>query len=107
MRCALLRCAVCALVLGAAPPLAAAQAGSARYAPAQLRVADAELARAGEAMARGDHALAWQFADQAEFDARLAWSMSEDRWLRQDIAELGAKIALLKRRLSAKTLAGR
>jgi len=47
-------------------------------------VAEIELERAAAAKARGELELAERLAAQAELDARLAWSMSDSRALRDD-----------------------
>jgi len=92
----------CALALGAcAAPykpvaeLAAArttvehaQPAAARYAPQELRAAQAKLERAEAAMAREDHVEARLLAEQAEVDARLAWSLAESERARRELAEV-------------------
>ena len=46
-------------------------------APVELNAAQEKLARAERAMQRGDYGHARLLADEAEADARLAWSASE------------------------------
>jgi hypothetical protein len=84
----LLLCAFAAVLHG--------EPATAPYAPAQLRFAEAELARANEARVRGDYALARSLAEQALLDARLAWSMSDSPHVRQAAAKVGEAAALLK-----------
>ena len=71
---------------------------TARYASAQLRVAEIELERAAAAKARGDPELAERLAAQAELDARLAWTMSDSPALRGDALELLRDAAAFKPR---------
>ena len=84
-------CAAMSLPALAEPP-------TARYAPAQLRMAEIELEHAAAAKARGDLALAERFAAQAELDARLAWTMTNSVVLREEALELLRDAAALKPR---------
>jgi hypothetical protein len=93
---------VCALALGActttpAPDaeiaaaramLSQAQPAASQYAPGELRAAQAKLERAEAAMAREDHVEARLLAEQAEVDARLAWSLAESERARRELAEV-------------------
>ena len=47
-------------------------------APAELQVAQAKLASAEAAVERGDYAVARRLAEEAEVDAKLAWTTAED-----------------------------
>src|SRR5690606_33872236 len=61
----------------AEPPIAA-------FAPGQLRVAEALLHRAEEALSQHDYKRARVLAAQAGLDARLAYGMSDSSFLRRD-----------------------
>jgi hypothetical protein len=66
------------LVLSLLVPLAAVAEGpTARYAPAQLDIAQQSMQGAREALLMGERALAARLAWQASVDARLAWGMSD------------------------------
>lgn len=85
-----------AIALFALAAVAHADPATAPYAAAQLRFAEAELARADEARARGHYEHAWRLAEQAQLDARLAWSMSDSPHLRQAAAKVSQAAVLLK-----------
>lgn len=53
-----------------------------RYAPAELRLAQDKLARAEQAAAREQWREARRLAEQAEVDARYAWSLAESERVR-------------------------
>ncbi len=107
----------CALVLGAcAAPykpvaeLAAArttvehaQPAAARYAPQELRAAQAKLERAEAAMAAEDYEAAHRLAEQAEVDAKLAWSIAESERARRAVAELNQSIDALNQQLQRRS----
>lgn len=95
----MIRAAMLALVLVAAPP-AWGDLATSRYAPVQLQVAQDFLERARAAATLGDLSLAGKFAWQARLDARLAWAMSESPALRADAAEVGGAAAALIERLA-------
>jgi hypothetical protein len=59
-----------------------------RYAPQELRAAQVKLERAEAAMARENHADARILAEQAEVDAKLAWSLAESERARRALAEV-------------------
>ena len=80
---------------------ACGEPATARYAAAQLGVAQVELKLAREARARGDALLAERLAVQAALDARLAWTMSDSPALRNDAADLHRRAALLRRSMNA------
>ena len=76
--------AACASPTPPDPELAAARAAviqaepvAHRYAARELRLAQAKLERAEQAMARHDWAEARRLAEQAEVDARFAWALAE------------------------------
>ena len=79
---------------------AQAEPATARYAPAQLGFAEAEIQRASEASARGDLVLAQRLTAQARLDARLAWSMSESKALRRAAAEVHRRAVRLERSMA-------
>jgi hypothetical protein len=81
-----------ALVIG----VAHADSATAAFAPAQLRLAEASLQRAQQALSEGQYDLARRLAAQAQLDARLAWSMSDSQFLRRDAARLHEQGALLR-----------
>lgn len=84
-----------------AVPAAAEPPGTERYAPAQLRVARDLLERARAAAALGEAGRAGELAWQANFDARLAWKMTESNELRAECVSVGREAAALVRRLAA------
>jgi hypothetical protein len=94
-----IRWIVLALLLLAAAP-SWGELATARYAPAQLQVAEDFLERARIAATRGNLSLAGRLAWQARLDARLAWTMSESSSLRAEAAEIGAAAAALIRQLA-------
>lgn len=57
-----------------------------RYAPAELRAAQAKLAGAEEAMRGEDWGRARALAAEAEVDARLAWALAENERSRAALA---------------------
>jgi chromosome condensin MukBEF complex kleisin-like MukF subunit len=69
-------------------PGAHGEPATARYAPAQLAVAQDFLQRAREAAAAGDGSLVGKLAWQASLDARLAWGMSESWAVRAPAARI-------------------
>lgn len=73
-----------------------AQQATAAFAPAQLRLAEAELQRAGEALSRRDYDRARELAALAGLDARIAYGMSDSAFLRRDAAELHERSAHLR-----------
>lgn len=76
-----------------------AQPAAARYAPQELRAAQAKLARAEAAMAAEEYEAARRLAEQAEVDAKLAWSIAESERARQAVAELNQSIDVLQKEL--------
>lgn len=83
--------------------VAQAEPAGARYAPQQLRVAQLKLQRAETAMANENYELARRLAEQAEVDARLAWSMAESEQARQALAEVQRSTQTLKQELQRRT----
>jgi hypothetical protein len=88
----LLACAACATGSPPDAQLAAARAMIIqteplgwRYAPAELRLAQAKLSAAEQAMAREDWALARALAEQAEVDAKYAWAIADAERSRSEL----------------------
>ena len=86
--------------LGAArASVAQAQPAAAQAAPAQLGAAQTKLARAEEAMKRGDYLAARLYAEQAEVDAKYAWTVAENARMQRAAAEVNQGISTLKEEL--------
>ena len=94
--------ALFALFLLTATLSALGEPATARYAPAQLRVAQDLLERARAAAALGEVGRAGKLAWQARLDARLAWGMSESPQLRADAAAVGGAASALIARLAGR-----
>jgi hypothetical protein len=94
--------ALLALSLLTAAPAALGEPATARYAPAQLRVAQDLLERARAAAALGEVGRAGKLAWQATLDARLAWGMSESPQMRAEAAAIGGAASALIARLAAR-----
>jgi hypothetical protein len=62
----------------------------------ELKAAQAKLMRAEELMQRGDYTDARIFAEQAEVDARYAWTLAENARLQRAAAETGESVKLLR-----------
>jgi hypothetical protein len=71
--------------------VAQAQPVAVRDGAAELSVAQAKLARADQEMERGEYTSARVLAEQAEVDARYAWTIAENARLQRAAAERGAK----------------
>src|SRR5687767_9722225 len=65
----------------------------------ELKTAQAKLARAEEAMQRGDYTQARIFAEQAEVDARYAWTLAENARTQRAAAELDQSVKVLRNEL--------
>ena len=86
--------------LGAArASVAQAEPAAAQAAPAQLTAAQSKLARAEEAMKRGDYVAARIYAEQAEVDAKYAWTVAENARMQRAAAEVNQGIHTLKEEL--------
>ena len=83
------------------PLTAAAENATARYAPAQLEIAQQSMQRAREALLMGEGSLAARLAWQASVDARLAWAMSDAATVRAPAAAIAAEAARLVRQAAA------
>ena len=68
--------------------LSQAQPLASQYAAAELRAAQGKLERAEALYAREQHTEARLFAEQAEVDAKLAWSIAESERARRTLAEV-------------------
>jgi hypothetical protein len=68
--------------------VAQAAPAASQYAPEELRVAQAKLERAEALYAREQHIPARLLAEQAEVDAKLAWSIGESERARQALVEV-------------------
>lgn len=90
--------------LGAARAMVA-QAGqvAANDAPAELATAQHKLARAEQAMKREDHANARIYAEQAEVDAKYAWTLAENARAQRAAAEVSQGISTLRQELERRT----
>lgn len=106
MACGTIAVAACASTPPPTGEIAAARAtvvhvepAAARYAPQQLRTAQSKLQQAQTAMANEDHERARRLAQQAEVDARLAWSVAESEQARDALAEVQRSIETLKQEL--------
>jgi type IV pilus biogenesis protein CpaD/CtpE len=76
-----------------------AQPVAAREAPLELSVAQTKLARAEDAMQRSEYEAARRYAEQAEVDARLAWTSAENARAQRAAAEVEQGIQTLRREL--------
>ena len=83
------------------PLTAVAESATARYAPAQLEIAQQSMQRAREALLMGEGALAARLAWQASVDARLAWAMSDAAAVRAPAAAIAGEAARLVRQAAA------
>ena len=87
----------CLLACLVVPLAASAESATARYAPAQLEMAQQSLERAREAMLMGQGSLAGELAWQASVDARLAWAMSDSAAVRAPAAAIVGEASRLVR----------
>ena len=83
------------LVLLAAP--AQAEPATGRYAPVQVDAARSSLETARRMLRQGRGEAARRLAAQAATDARIAWSMTESPYLREQAAAIYAGSALIDR----------
>lgn len=65
-----------------------AHPAAAQYAPHELRAAQIKLERAEAALAQEKHTEARILAEQAEVDAKLAWTIADAERARQELAEV-------------------
>lgn len=65
-----------------------AHPAASQYAPNELRAAQIKLERAEAALAQEKHTEARLLAEQAEVDAKLAWTIADSERARQQLAEV-------------------
>lgn len=73
-----------------------AQPVAAQEAPMELNSAQAKLVRAEDAMQRGDYLNARIFAEQAEVDAKYAWTAADSARMQRAAAEVDQSIRTLR-----------
>ena len=83
--------------LGQAQPVAVAEGAP------QLKLAQAKLERAERAMQGGDHVSARILAEQAEVDARYAWTLAESARLQRAAAGIDRSVQSLRDELERRT----
>jgi hypothetical protein len=76
-----------------------AQPVAAKEAPLELNAAQTKLAQAEDAMRGGNYELARRYAEQAELDARLAWTSAENARAQRAATEVEQGIDTLRREL--------
>jgi hypothetical protein len=79
-----------------------AQSLASRYAPAELRAAQAKLDRADLAYRDNDWTAARRLAEEAEVDAGYALAVAQDERSRRASAELAQSVDQLKRELEGR-----
>ena len=84
-------------MVGQALPVAEREAGP------ELGSAQSKLARAEDAMQRGEYEAARRYAEQAEVDAKLAWTSAESARAQRAAAEVEQGIQTLRRELDRRT----
>lgn len=80
-----------------------AQTVATRDGALELHTARTKLTRAEEAMQRGDYLDARIFAEQAEVDAKYAWTLAENAQAQRAAAELDRGIRTLREELERGT----
>ena len=73
-----------------------AQPIAARDAPLELNTAQAKLASAEQAMQQGEYESARRLAEQAEVDAKLAWTVAENVKAQRAAAEVDRSVQSLR-----------
>lgn len=76
---------------------------AAREAPLELATAQSKLARAEQAMKREDYRNARLYAEQAEVDAKYAWTLAENVRAQRAAAEVSQGISTLRQELERRT----
>lgn len=76
-----------------------AQSAASKDAPLEVHEAQMKLARAEDAMQRGDNEIARRLAEQAEVDAKLAWTSAENARVQRAAAEVDRGIQTLREEL--------
>lgn len=90
-------------VAAARASVSQAQPAATKDAPAELHTAQTKLARAEDAMQRGDHIQARIFAEQAELDAKYAWTVAENARVQRAAADVDRGISTLREELERRT----
>ena len=90
-------------VAAARASVAQAHPVATKDAPAELHTAQTKLARAEDAMQRGDYVHARIFAEQAEVDAKYAWSVAENARVQRAAADVDQSITTLREELERRT----
>jgi hypothetical protein len=80
-----------------------AQQVAAKDAPLELNLAQTKLARAEEAMQRGENESARRLAEQAELDAKLAWTTAENARAQRAAAEVERGVQVLREELQRRS----
>lgn len=83
--------------------VAQAQPAAGSEGAAELQIAQAKLARAEDAMQRGNYVEARVLAEQAEVDARYAWTVGENARQRRAAAEAEQNVSALRQELDRRT----
>jgi len=65
----------------------------------ELKAAQAKLARAEQEMQRGDYTNARILAEQAQVDAKYAWTLAENARLQRAAVEVGESVKVLREEL--------
>jgi hypothetical protein len=95
-------CAACATpppteqLAAARAMVSQAQPAAGKEAPLELQSAQLKLSRAEDAMQRGEYEIARRNAEQAEVDAKLAWSVAENARAQRAAAEVERGIETLR-----------
>jgi hypothetical protein len=76
-----------------------AQSAASKDAPLEVHEAQTKLARAEDAMKRGEYESARRLAEQAEVDAKLAWTSAENARVQRAAAEVDRGIQTLREEL--------
>lgn len=69
----------------------------------ELKTAQAKLARAEHAMRSGDYMSARILAEQAEVDAKYAWTLAENARMQRAAAEVDQSVKLLRQELDRRS----
>jgi hypothetical protein len=83
--------------------VAQAQPVATRDGAPELKAAQAKLARAEDAMQRGSYTDARVLAEQAEVDARYAWTLAESARQQRAAAEVDQSVRTLRDHLDGRT----
>ena len=80
-----------------------AQPAAAKEAPAELNTAQTKLAAAEAAMQQGEYERARWLAEEAEVDARLAWTAGENARVQRAAAEIDQSLQTLRDELERRS----